>query len=150
MDKSKQLTNADTNPPSPPPPPKSMQFYAVKSEPQSKHKVAASKKTDGNNEGDQFVCEICNNKYKRALNLQLHMEKVHSILGGPEPPPSGVVPESHKCETCKREFTNVESLKGSSNSFLKITHSPVLNKSHAILCGSFLLNTCSQKIPGDH
>merc|ERR1719204_480115 len=36
VDKSKQLTNADTNPPSPPPPPKSMQFYAVKSEPQSK------------------------------------------------------------------------------------------------------------------
>ena len=96
-----------------------MQFYAVKSEPQSKHKVATSKKTDGggNNDGDQFVCEICNNKYKRALNLQLHMEKVHSILGGPEPPTSGVVPESHKCETCKREFTNVESLKGSSNSF---------------------------------
>jgi len=112
VDKSKQVTNADTNPPSPPPP-KSMQFYAVKSEPQSKHKVATSKKTDGggNNDGDQFVCEICNNKYKRALNLQLHMEKVHSILGGPEPPTSGVVPESHKCETCKREFTNVESLK---------------------------------------
>ena len=82
-------------------------FYAVKSEPATKADAdaAASKH-------DQYVCEICNNKYKRALNLQLHMEKVHSILGGPVPPDTGEVPESHKCDVCNREFTNAQSLQG--------------------------------------
>ena len=70
-------------------------FYAVKSEPRNK--------------SDEFVCSICGNKYKRALNLQLHMEKVHKAVG-PLPDPLAI-PETHKCDLCSREFTNLDSLK---------------------------------------
>ena len=87
-------------------------FYAVKSEPATKAATEGKQQGSGGSSSDQYVCHICNNKYKRALNLQLHMEKVHSILGGPVPPDTGEVPESHKCDECKREFTNAQSLQG--------------------------------------
>ena len=46
----------------------------------------------------------------KAINLQLHMEKVHEINSEPLIIEEQHFPETHKCDQCSREFINEQAL----------------------------------------
>ena len=55
------------------------------------------------------TCHLCQKTFKKSINLQLHMEKVHEINSKPLVIEEDI-PETHKCELCSREFVNEQAL----------------------------------------
>ena len=55
------------------------------------------------------TCNLCNKTFKKNINLQLHMEKVHDLNSKPLVIEENI-PETHKCPQCSREFVNEHAL----------------------------------------
>lgn len=79
-------------------------YYAKKSAPPASKKSAASSGGDA----DPITCQICHKTFKKTINLQLHMEKVHEMNSKPELVMEDL--ETHKCSQCSREFVNEQAL----------------------------------------
>ena len=68
---------------------------------------ATPQQTDEND--GPTTCHLCQKTFKKSINLQLHMEKVHEINSKPLVIEEDI-PETHKCELCSREFVNEQAL----------------------------------------
>merc|ERR1719219_1710881 len=82
-------------------------YYAKKSSPKA---ILTSSTPQQVDEGDgPTTCNLCHKNFKKSINLQLHMEKVHEINSKPLVIEEDI-PETHKCEQCSREFVNEQAL----------------------------------------
>ena len=75
-------------------------YYAKKSSPRKANY----------DEDRPITCELCKKTFKKLINLQLHLEKVHEINNKPVLLEQEGIPESFKCSQCAREFVSEEAL----------------------------------------
>ena len=81
-------------------------YYAKKSSP----KKAVNIQDPIEGDRDPITCELCKKTFKKLINLQLHLEKVHEINSKPVVLEQENPPESYKCLQCTREFVSEEAL----------------------------------------
>ena len=85
-------------------------YYAKKSSPKGTP-ANVNLVVNVDNEGDDdTTCALCNKTFKKNINLQLHMEKVHQMNAKPLAVEQNI-PETHSCDKCSREFVNEQALK---------------------------------------
>jgi len=86
------------------------EFQAYEVKPKVQPETARKKDEDSG----PVKCELCGKKFKRTTNLHLHMEKVHiphdSLVIAEADADAMIIPETHKCDLCPREFTSALAL----------------------------------------
>ena len=95
-------------------------YYAKKSSPK--------KAIISQDEDRPITCELCKKTFKKLINLQLHLEKVHEINSKPVVLEQETLPESYKCVQCTREFVSEEALMKHVSEHANETAKPVEKK----------------------
>jgi len=83
-------------------------YYAKKSSPKAAILTSTTPQPAEENIGPT-TCKLCHKTFKKSINLQLHMEKVHEINSKPLVIEEDI-PETHKCGQCSREFVTKQAL----------------------------------------
>ncbi len=79
-------------------------YYAKKSTPTAKMVTPVVIENDSDPLDGPTTCHLCHKSFKKNINLQLHMEKVHDMNSKPLIIEEDEIPEAHKCSQCPREF----------------------------------------------